>query len=367
MKKVVAMLVWGTVICSIPLPVQAMDLSASSVVLMDAGSGRVLYEHNAHEPRMIASITKLMTALVALDSGCSGEEVVEIQPEWTGIEGSSLYLRAGEQYRLETLLYGLLLQSGNDAAESIAGYCAGTVPEFVMQMNRKAKSLGMINSHFSNPSGLTQEDHYSSAYDMALLARKCLKNELLAEIMATRTITLEGKHFTNHNKLLWRYDGCIGLKTGYTEKAGRTLVSAANRDGLTLICVTLDAPDDWNDHQKLLDYGFDRYSATQMYYDSEMIGFLPVEGSLYPVCPVYVEESASVATAKGEELIKTIELDISRLTAPFECDIPVGYAVCTLNGKEVCRIRLLTGIKGQRDKIEMHRPLDSLREFWSRW
>lgn len=367
MKKVAAMLVIGIVICSFPVPAQAMDLSASSAVLMDAGSGRVLYEYNAHEPRMIASITKLMTALVALESGYSGEEIVTIQPEWTGMEGSSLYLRAGEEYRLETLLYGLLLHSGNDAAESIAGYCGGTVSEFVEQMNQKANLLGMVDSHFSNPSGLTQEEHYSSAYDMALLARRCLENELLAKITATRSVTLEGKHFTNHNKLLWRYDGCIGLKTGYTEKAGRTLVSAANRDGLTLICVTLNASDDWNDHQKLLDYGFDLYSATQVYYDSEVVGFLPVEGSIYPACPVYVEGNCSVATAQGEELLKTVELDISQLTAPFERDIPVGYAVCTVNGKELCRTRLLAGIEGKRDKIETHRPLDYLREFLSGW
>ena len=367
MRKIAAMLVLGCFVWSFPLHVQAMDLSASSAVLMDAGTGRVLYERNAHEPRMIASITKLMTALVAVESGHSGEEIVTIQPEWTGIEGSSLYLKAGEKYRLETLLYGLLLQSGNDAAESIAGYCGGAVSEFVEQMNQKAESLGMVNSHFSNPSGLTQEQHYSSAYDMALLAQKCLKNELLTKITATRSIELEGKHFTNHNKLLWRYDGCIGLKTGYTEKAGRTLVSAARRDDLTLICVTLNASDDWNDHQKLLDYGFECYSATKAYTAEEVVGFLPVEGSLYPVCPVYAENDCFIATAQGETLVKTIELDISRLTAPFECDIPVGYAVCTLNGREVCRTKLLTGIKGERDRIENHRPLEYLKNLCRGW
>ena len=364
MRKIAAILVFFMVF-HLPIRVQAMDLSATSAILMDAGSGRVLYAHNANEPRMIASITKLMTALVALESGHSGEEVVTIQPEWTGVEGSSLYLRAGEEYRLETLLYGLLLQSGNDAAESIAGYCGGSVADFVEQMNQKAESLGMVNSHFSNPSGLTQEEHYSSAYDMALLARQCLRNEALAQIAATRSITLEGKHFTNHNKLLWRYDGCVGLKTGYTEKAGRTLVSAASRENLTLICVTLNASDDWNDHQKLLDYGFERYSATQAYADFEVVGFLPVEGSLYPVCPVYTEDGCFVATKKGEKLVKTIELDVTQLTAPFECDTPIGYVICAVDGKELCRTRLLTGIKGHKDKIETQYPWENLREFWS--
>ena len=232
-----------------------VSTSAGSAILMEAESGRVLYEQDAGRPRLIASVTKLMTALVALESGCPLEEKVVIREEDTRTEGSSLYLRPGEELRLETLLYGLLLQSGNDAALAVARHCGGTVENFVAEMNRCAARLGMTNSRFANPSGLNAEGHCSTARDLALLARACLKNETLAAIAATRSITLEGRSFVNHNKLLWRYGGCVGLKTGYTEKAGRTLVSAAERDGMTLIAVTLDDPDDWRDHAALFDWG----------------------------------------------------------------------------------------------------------------
>ena len=219
-----------------------MGTSAGSAILMEAESGRVLYEQDADRPRLIASVTKLMTALVALESGHPLEEKVVIREEDTRTEGSSLYLRPGEELRLETLLYGLLLQSGNDAALAVARHCGGTVENFVAQMNLRAARLGMEHSRFANPSGLNAEGHCSTARDLALLARACLKNETLAAIAATRSVTLEGRSFVNHNKLLWRYEGCVGLKTGYTEKAGRTLVSAAEREGMTLIAVTLDDP-----------------------------------------------------------------------------------------------------------------------------
>ena len=207
-----------------------MGTSAGSAILMEAESGRVLYEQDADRPRLIASVTKLMTALVALESGHPLEEKVVIREEDTRTEGSSLYLRPGEELRLETLLYGLLLQSGNDAALAVARHCGGTVENFVAQMNLRAARLGMEHSRFANPSGLNAEGHCSTARDLALLARACLKNETLAAIAATRSVTLEGRSFVNHNKLLWRYEGCVGLKTGYTEKAG--LTSAYSVDGL---------------------------------------------------------------------------------------------------------------------------------------
>ena len=183
------------------------------------------------------------------------------------------------------MLYGLLLRSGNDAALAIAGYCGGTVDSFVSQMNQKARELGMKDTGFANPNGLDAEGHRSSAYDMAVLARACLENETLAKIAATKSITLGVRAFTNHNKLLWRYEGCLGLKTGYTKEAGRTLVSAARRDGLTLICVTLNAPSDWADHTALLDWGFANYKAHSLSQTGERIGRLPVSGGLAPPAP----------------------------------------------------------------------------------
>ncbi len=201
-----------------------------------------------------------MTALVAAeylegDLSCS----VTIRREWTGIEGTSLYLKPGEEISLKTLLYGLLLRSGNDAAVALAAICGGNVETFVGWMNQRAQDLGMTHTHFSDPNGLGDENHYASALDMARLGAACLQNPTVAEILATRTITLEGRQLTNHNKLLWQYEGCTGMKTGYTRQAGRILVSSAERDGQKLICVTLNDRDDWNDHMALLDYGFSAF------------------------------------------------------------------------------------------------------------
>lgn len=321
----------------------APGVSAASAVLMDGDSGRVLYEKDGHTPRLIASTTKLMTALVALESGHSLDEEVTVARAWTGAEGSSLYLRPGERITLEALLYGLLLRSGNDAALAIAGWCGGSVEGFVEQMNRKARELGMADSHFANPNGLDAEGHRSTAWDMALLARACLENETLAKIAATKSITLGTRTFTNHNKLLWRYEGCVGLKTGFTEKAGRTLVSAARRDGMTLICVTLNAPGDWADHAALFDWGFAHYEARPLARAGERVGQLPVSGGLIPVCPVEAAKDFTAALVPGEKVETAWELSESALTAPMAQGTRVGEIVYYVNQKELARVPLVTG------------------------
>lgn len=355
--------VLAAVLCYIQLPtVSAVGTSASSAILMDAASGRVLYESNAHEPRLIASITKLMTALVALESGHDMDEVVTIDPAWTGAEGSSIYLRAGEQVTLETLLYGLMLCSGNDAALAVAGYCGDSIEDFVTRMNEKAAELGMKDSHFVNPNGLNDEGHYSSAYDMALLARACLENEALARIVSTKSITLGTRTFTNHNKLLWRYEGCVGLKTGFTEKAGRTLVSAAERDGLTLICVTLNDPNDWADHAALFDYGFANFEARTLTAAGETVCRLPVYGSLPLFCAVEAERGATVCAAPGETVELKLMLDQTMLVAPVPAGTCVGAAVYSIDGAEVCRVPLVTQRALNCDLAPEQGPLDRLRE-----
>lgn len=342
MRRILIWLLTAAVLTQGVPAARAVNTSASCAVVMDAESGRVLYEKAAHERRLIASITKLMTALVALESGHAPEEMVTVRSEWAGIEGSSIYLRAGENITLEALLYGLLLRSGNDAAMAVAGFCGGTVEEFVSGMNRKAEELGMTNSSFANPSGLDHEDHYSTAYDMALLARACLANETLAKIAATKSITLDTRMFTNHNKLLWRYEGCVGLKTGYTEKAGRTLVSAAQREGLTLICVTLNDPNDWADHTALLDMTFAAYKGREL-AGEEPLCTLPVRGSLVPFCPVRAEKPVSAALAEGERPQLELHLDCSSLESPVAAGQRVGEAIWTLEGRELARVPLVTG------------------------
>lgn len=308
MKNFARGLVCAVLCLVLCVPCTALDVSASSAVLLDAASGRVLWEHNANEKRYIASITKMMTALVAMESGHSLEETVDIKREYTGAEGSSMYLKPGEKLSLEALMYGLLLASGNDAALAVAGYCGGSVAAFVEQMNRKAARLGMTNTKFLNPSGLTQEGHVSTAADMAKLAAACMRNEAIAKIVATRSITIEGRTFTNHNKLLWRYDGCVGMKTGYTQRAGRTLISCARRDGRMLIAVTLNAPNDWQDHTQMLDYGFSEYADRQLSEAGTVQARQPVLGSLLSFVTVEERDTLHYPMKEGEQVRREVSL-----------------------------------------------------------
>lgn len=232
---------------------EAVEVSAAAAVLMDADSGRLLYDKNGEKRMLIASTTKLMTALVALEQGGLQQEITVTGGHMA--EGSSMYLRPGEKLTLETLLYGLLLSSGNDAALAVTECMGGAVP-FVARMNEKAAELGMENTHFANPNGLDDEAHYSTAEDMAKLAAAAMDDPVLRRVASTRTARIGGRTLTNHNKLLSRVEGCVGLKTGYTKAAGRTLVSCAERDGVRLVAVTLQDGDDWNDHASLYEQGF---------------------------------------------------------------------------------------------------------------
>ena len=241
-----------------PCRILAVETSAASAILMDADSGRVLYERNADRKMLIASTTKILTALVAIEEG-DLHDTVKVSREAAYTEGSAMYLTEGETLTLETLLYGVLLCSGNDAAVAVAQHVGGSVKGFVALMNEKAQELGMEHSSFANPNGLDDEQHYSTARDMAKLARAALENETLMRIASTRSVTIGGRTMTNHNKLLHYVDGCLGLKTGYTKAAGRTLVSCAEKNGQRLIAVTLQDGNDWADHQALYEYGFSAY------------------------------------------------------------------------------------------------------------
>lgn len=248
------------------LPVAIPGVSARGAVLIEADSGTVVFGQNENARLSMASTTKIMTALVALES-LPISTPVAVTAATVGVEGSSIYLTEGETLTLEDLLYALMLESANDAAETIAVAVAGDVPAFAELMNKKAAELGLTDTHFVNPHGLDAEGHYTTAKELALLARAALENPDFRRICSTerRTIPLRGNEgvrlLLNHNKLLKSYEGCIGVKTGYTKKTGRCLVSAAERDGVTLIAVTLGAPDDWRDHTAMLDYGFELYDA----------------------------------------------------------------------------------------------------------
>ena len=338
MKRIIALLLTA-ILCATPVRgAGELNISASAAVLMDRESGRVLYAQNADQTRPIASITKLMSALVAVGLCPDLSRGVTVRQEWAGIEGSSMYLKPGEQLTMEALLYGLLLSSGNDAALAIAGSCCQTVEEFVARMNETAARLGMEHTHFANPNGLDDPEHYSTAYDMALLARAVLEREELRRIVGTRTLSVAGRYLANHNKLLWRYEGCTGLKTGYTDEAGRTLVSSAMRDGQELIAVTLNDPNDWADHAALFDYGFARYPRRLAAGPQESWS-LPVTNSLCPMVTAGVTEEVYYPLAEGEELTAQVQLP-QQVEAPVTAGSLAGELVLSLEQKPVLRIPL---------------------------
>ena len=231
------------------------QVSAKSAALLDGTTGECLYEKNGDQRALIASTTKIMTGLLVCEAGDLGRTVT-VPETAAGTEGSSMYLKSGETLTRRELLYGMMLHSGNDAALTLAISISGSEAAFVRQMNRRACALNLTQTHFANPHGLDSGENYSTALDLARLAQAALQNEQFRAVVSTKTITCAGRTLTNHNKLLWRYDGCIGVKTGYTRHAGRILVSAAERGGRMLIAVTISDPDDWRDHVSLLDYGF---------------------------------------------------------------------------------------------------------------
>ncbi len=249
-------------------------LSARCAVLTGP-EGQLLYERNARERRPMASTTKLMTALVVAES-CAPDELVEIPAPCCAVEGSSMELHPGERLSVEELLTGLLLVSGNDAAEALAIHCSGSVEAFAQRMNEKAQALGMADSHFVNPHGLSAENHYSTAADLAVLMAACMDEPRLEKLLGMSSATLGERCLSNHNKLLWRCPGCLGGKTGYTQAAGRCLVSCCEREGARLYCVTLDAPDDWNEQIALYEWGFARYGLREL--TGTLRASLPVPG-----------------------------------------------------------------------------------------
>ncbi|MCL2694661.1 MAG: D-alanyl-D-alanine carboxypeptidase, partial [Oscillospiraceae bacterium] len=248
------------------------QISAKSAILVNLDTGTVIFEKNSLERRAIASTTKIMSALLTLEAGDLDRQFT-VDSMAIRIEGTTMGLRQNDIVTRRALTYGMLLPSGNDAAGAAAVSVAGSLPEFVKLMNRRAESLGMIDTNFANPSGLDADGHYSTAYDLALLTIEAMKNPAFAEICAKQAIRTEfgnppySRWLYNNNKLLYMYPGTIGVKTGFTDEARRCLVSAAQRGGVTLIAVTLNAYDDWNDHIAMFDYGFSVVKSQPVDYD----------------------------------------------------------------------------------------------------
>ena len=243
MKKLCLLLIFFMVL----LQTDCKALSAGSYALIEAESGRLLCGSNENKKLPMASTTKIMTAVLAIENS-NPDDIVTVSNNAANTEGSSIYLKPGEKISMRELLYGLMLESGNDAAVAIAEHISGTAQEFSAAMTDKARAIGALNTVFKNPNGLNEEGHYTTAKDLALITREALKNPLFAEIVATKSIRLSRSTYTNHNKLLSMYGGITGVKTGFTKKCGRCLVSSCSRNGFSLIAVTLNDPDDWNDH-----------------------------------------------------------------------------------------------------------------------
>lgn len=282
------------------------EVSSHSACVIDIDTGRILAAKNENEKSEPASITKIMTALIALENA-DIKKVVTIPSAAAGVEGSSIYIKAGEKYSLEDLLYGLMLRSGNDAATAIAIDVAGSVDAFVEKMNQKAQELGCTGTHFNNPHGLPDEKHYTTAHDMALITAAALRNDTFVKIVSTKNYTAEPdgagetRSWQNKNKLLGQYEGAIGVKTGYTKSAGKTYVGAAERNGIRIAVVVLGAKDMWGDAATLLDDAFASYQQVDLIKDGQSTGVTPVLEGLSSEVEGITEGSLSKTLTKEEQ------------------------------------------------------------------
>lgn len=332
-RMICAFLLTGILTCQ----ANAVNTSAASSMLIEQSSGRVLYEKAADDEHLIASVTKIMTALVALEHGDKNRSYTVTAQDMA--EGSSMYLKPGDTLRLEELLYGLMLVSGNDAALAVAHCVSGELGDFVALMNETAAELGLTHSHFANPNGLDAEGHYSSARDLSVLAARALENDDFRRIVSTASVTIGERYLANHNKLLRLYEGCIGVKTGFTKAAGRTLVSAAAREGMTLVCVTLNDGDDWNDHMSLLDYGFANYRMETAAPAGRVLASVLVRGGTAASVPLIAMEDLRYPLAEGETLKIVAQVPVS-VVAPVVPGQVLGKVCAYLEGEEVASVEL---------------------------
>ena len=341
------------------LSVYAEEGGPAAMILYEPRTGTVLEALNPDEPMLIASTTKIMTALVVLEH-CMLHERVLVTEAQAEVEGSSAYLRAGETYTVEMLLYGLMLASGNDAACALAEHAAGSIEGFAELMNEKAAALGLENTHFMNPHGLDDEEHYSSARDLALLTAAAMENETFCRIFSAQSYASDGVEYQNHNKLLESCEGCLGGKTGYTRAAGRTLVSCAEREGMRLICVTLSDPNDWEDHSRSYDDAFAAYSYRSLLETAWRR--LPVISGTAASVGVRCEKQG-VLLHKGARTDFQVELP-RFVFAPLSAGERVGSVTIYENGSKVFEAALFSSNAVARDEDAAPPPW---KRFWRNW
>lgn len=314
-----------------------LQITAKSAIAIDFNSGRVLYEYNPKIKMPMASTTKIMTAILAIENSNLEDYIaVGVNPMFVG--GSSIGLKPGEKIRMEDLLYGLMLESGNDAAIVIAEHIAGSVGNFVKLMNEKAFEIGAYDTHFVNPHGLDIgiDNHYTTAYDLSLIAQYALKNQKFKNIVSTKYKTIPsgnnsfGRQLKNHNKLLWLYNGVYGVKTGYTKKAGRCLVTASERNGFSVIVVTLNCPDDWNDTINLLNYIYDNYQLKKVINKNTVLKNIKVSNGI-PNMIGLASKQDLILPIKKNEYVKTTILSPNYVEAPVEENEVLGELLIEFN------------------------------------
>jgi D-alanyl-D-alanine carboxypeptidase (penicillin-binding protein 5/6) len=322
------------------------SITADAAILMDAGTGQVLFEKNAGLKKPPASTTKIMTALLALEGG-NLQETVTVSPHAASTGEASLELAAGEIFTLQALLYGALLESGNDACVALAEHIGGTEENFVLLMNQKAKLIGADSTNFKNTNGLPAAEHYTTAKDLATITRYALHNQVFKQIIGTRNIIIESsmgtRHLSNTNRLLWSYDGADGVKTGTTVEAGCCLVASAAREGRKLISVVLNSDDRWTDSIKLLDYGFERFESLRVIERGAVVGSAVVKEGITDEVLAVASAGLDVVVPKDGEVSLEKVVSIERqITAPVVKGQPIGRITAKIKGEVVGSAELVS-------------------------
>ncbi|MCL5038394.1 MAG: D-alanyl-D-alanine carboxypeptidase [Firmicutes bacterium] len=353
-QRLAAAALWFFVLFFLPAKLPAIAspsppprVTADAAILVEWRTGQILLEKNAHQKRSPASLTKVMTALLALEKGRL-EDIVTISPRATQVSGSRMYLRAGQKYTLGDLLQGLLLKSGNDAALAIAEHIGGSVEGFVQMMNDRARSLGAWETEFKNPHGLTTPGHYSSAFDLALLARYALNNPVFAQLVASRETEISELtrstdiYLRNTNRLLWGFAGADGVKTGTTSVAGNCLLASATRGATRFIAVVLHSDNRWRDSVNLLDYGFANFSLATPVKQGDVLAYLSVAGGRKREVALTAEEDLVAVVAVGEGAALRAEVDVADgVRAPVERGQRLGTVTLWLKDKLVGQTSLV--------------------------
>ncbi|MFI3227980.1 MAG: D-alanyl-D-alanine carboxypeptidase family protein [Clostridia bacterium] len=319
----------------------AVSVSAKSAVIIDMDTLEILFSKEENQIMSMASTTKIMTAIIALENADLDREI-DVKLEYTLVEGSSMYLKEGEKISMLDLIYGLMLMSGNDAAIAVACETTGDYDEFIELMNQKAIELGLENTSFENPNGLDSENHYTTAYELAKLTAYALENEQFAQIVGSQYYKTDTRTMQNHNKMLWLVDEAVGVKTGYTKSSGRCLVSAATVNGKTLIAVTLDAPSDWADHTAMFDEAFAMYDVYNIQNEGDIFGEVDIYGGEQTgVNVVFYEDLNLNLTAEQKDLL-TFSINSKKIHySPIKKGEIYGEIVYNIMNEEIYRGNLI--------------------------